>query len=392
MARAIKPIKDIHVGDKDWTAKVILIEKGTPRDAKSSPTKFQMFVFADAEIVPNPTQWIISYQTRIEEVVSAECLPDVEHSFVPFSRLHEYMDRQIDVDIIAMVIEMSPKKQICTRTGLSTIQELSLISEEYNINKTKVDNLLGSENQCGSSAFPIVCNTYDIISISDVSNVIEKRRSFWIRAKMNITKLDQNFWYMSCSKCGKAMPYEYEEIFVCHSCNQDACKGEPRCRITVDLMDETSTMLVVIFGSDAEQIFGVTAMNLMNETMQDVEKIVALCPTEPLTMHIRATSYEYNNCINWRYMVLSIDRPPQEAVPLLTYGVENLEKETSSDGKEKAHSTKRSLLLEFETSSDDSDAETLSSIKRTAQISSSISAKASLHLKKKMKKEVDKKE
>ena len=51
MARVIKAIKDIHVGDKDWTAKVILIEKGMPRDAKSSPTKFQMFVFADAEVI-----------------------------------------------------------------------------------------------------------------------------------------------------------------------------------------------------------------------------------------------------------------------------------------------------------------------------------------------------
>ena len=51
MARVIKAIKDIHVGDKDWTAKVILIEKGTPKDAKSSPTKFQMFVFADAEVI-----------------------------------------------------------------------------------------------------------------------------------------------------------------------------------------------------------------------------------------------------------------------------------------------------------------------------------------------------
>ena len=51
MTRVIKAIKDIHVGDKDWTAKVILIEKGMPRDAKSSPTKFQMFVFADAEVI-----------------------------------------------------------------------------------------------------------------------------------------------------------------------------------------------------------------------------------------------------------------------------------------------------------------------------------------------------
>ena len=39
-----------------------------------------------------------------------------------------------------------------------------------------------------------------------------------------------------------------------------------RCRITVDLIDETSTISVVIFGSDAEKIFGVNAVDLMTET------------------------------------------------------------------------------------------------------------------------------
>ena len=56
--------------------------------------------FVKNRIVPNPTQWIISYQTRIEEVIGAECLADVEHSFIPFSRLHEYIDRQIDVGML----------------------------------------------------------------------------------------------------------------------------------------------------------------------------------------------------------------------------------------------------------------------------------------------------
>ena len=67
-------------------------------------------------------------------------------------------------------------------------------------------------------------------------------------------------------------------------------------------------------------------------------------------------------------------------------------REPSSHGKEKIHLTKRSLLSEFDASPDDSDGETLSSIKRTAQISSSTSTDASLQLKKKMKKILDKKE
>ena len=79
-------------------------------------------------------------------------------------------------------------------------------------------------------------------------------------------------------------------------------------------------------------------------------------------------------------------------MPLLTYGVDNLEKETLSHGKEKVHLIKKCFLSEFEASSGDSDGETLSSIKRTAQISSCTSANASLQLKKKMKKVLDKKE
>ena len=126
--------------------------------------------------------------------------------------------------------------------------------------------------------------------------------------------------------------------------------------------------------------------------LHDVEKIAAQCPTKPLTVHVRASSYEYNNCVNWKYIILSIHRPPQEAVPLLTYGPNNLEKEASSDGKEKIHLTKRSLFSEFDTLPDDSDGETLSSIKRIAQINSSTSVDAFFQLKKKIKKVLDKKE
>ena len=74
--------------------------------------------------------------------------------------------------------------------------------------------------------------------------------------------------------------------------------------------------------------------------LQDVEKIAAQCPIKPLTVHVRASSYEYNNCVNWKYIILSIHRPPQEKVPLLTFGANNLEKEALSDGKEKIHLTK----------------------------------------------------
>ena len=41
-----------------------------------------------------------------------------------------------------------------------------------------------------------------------------------------------------------------------------------KCRITVDLIDKTSTISVVIFGSDAEKILGVNAVDLMSETTQ----------------------------------------------------------------------------------------------------------------------------
>ena len=109
-------------------------------------------------------------------------------------------------------------------------------------------------------------------------------------------------------------------------------------------------------------------------------------------MHVRASSHEYNNCVNWKYIILSIHPPPEEQVPLLTFVANNLEKEASSDGKEKIHLTKRSILSEFDASPDDSDGETLSSIKRIAQINSSTSVDAFFQLKKKIKKVLDKKE
>ena len=51
MDQQIKLIKDINIGDTNWTSKVVVLEKGMPRDAKNSPTKYQIIIFADSEVI-----------------------------------------------------------------------------------------------------------------------------------------------------------------------------------------------------------------------------------------------------------------------------------------------------------------------------------------------------
>ncbi|XP_060673307.1 replication protein A 70 kDa DNA-binding subunit B-like [Ziziphus jujuba] len=134
MVREVKLIKDIQAQQRGWTVKVVIIEKAMPRVSKSSPNKYQTLILADEEgnkiqatiyggdihifrdtliigknyyisnawvkeigaqyqIVQNNLQWTINGRTIVEEVTGdSEIIVPAVYSFVPFSRLHTYID------------------------------------------------------------------------------------------------------------------------------------------------------------------------------------------------------------------------------------------------------------------------------------------------------------
>ncbi|XP_060668951.1 replication protein A 70 kDa DNA-binding subunit B isoform X2 [Ziziphus jujuba] len=141
MVREVKLIKDIQAQQRGWTVKVVIIEKAMARVSKSSPNKYQRLILADEEgnkiqatiyggdihifrdtliigknyyisnawvkeigaqyqIVQNNLQWTINGRTIVEEVTGdSEIIVPAVYSFVPFSRLHTYIDSLSHVDI-----------------------------------------------------------------------------------------------------------------------------------------------------------------------------------------------------------------------------------------------------------------------------------------------------
>nr|XP_048328430.1 replication protein A 70 kDa DNA-binding subunit B-like [Ziziphus jujuba var. spinosa] len=376
MIREIKLIKDIQAQQRGWTVKVVVIEKAMPRVSKSSPNKYQRLILADEEgnkiqatiyggdihifrdtliigknyyisnawvkeigaqyqIVQNNLQWTINGRTIVEEVTGdSEIIVPAVYNFVPFSRLHTYIDSLSHVDVIGIAIEIKPKKEIITNDGLEIVQEMTLMNDNMdtvmltmwnqfvNNECTQILNIMNRKpiiigcrlkvssyngislstkssssfviepeipqaaalpiwyNANAEKAMDIICgrigletkslstlpSAEDIITIKMIDNQLNTRRSFWINGHIKVTNLIQPFWYLSCEKCTKATGYEFEQRFNCFYCRHDQVKAMPRCRVIVDLIDESSSLNATLFGNQAEKFLGCTAYELMNKS------------------------------------------------------------------------------------------------------------------------------
>ncbi|KAL5561843.1 hypothetical protein UlMin_031590 [Ulmus minor] len=172
MSRQHIPLKDITIGTKGWTTKVIVEAKGMPRSSQRSPVKYQRMILRDSEgtkvqatifesdidkfsdvltlyktyyisnavvkiilpqhrIAKNDYQWHINSKTVVQEVTeeySSISLPP--YNFVSFSEFSKYINSDAYVDIIGVVIHAYPPREIPTVNGPQRIQELLLVDQE----------------------------------------------------------------------------------------------------------------------------------------------------------------------------------------------------------------------------------------------------------------------
>ncbi|KAL0403994.1 UNVERIFIED_CONTAM: hypothetical protein Sradi_2040200 [Sesamum radiatum] len=83
MHRPLVPVAEVTPNTKNWTTKVLVIQKLSPRQSQSSPKKYQRFLFIDK-----------------------------------------------DVYVLAIVVDKLEQKSINTKYGLSTIQEFVVVNDE----------------------------------------------------------------------------------------------------------------------------------------------------------------------------------------------------------------------------------------------------------------------
>ncbi|KAG6630489.1 hypothetical protein CIPAW_13G021400 [Carya illinoinensis] len=92
-----------------------------------------------------------------------------------------------------------------------------------------------------------------------------QRSTYLVRGKFRMVDFHQSFHYVSCENCNKATGYDLGENFICYSC-KNAAIARARCRVYLDVYDDTTSTPVVIFGSLAEEILGCTAVDLIDRT------------------------------------------------------------------------------------------------------------------------------
>ncbi|KAL5574918.1 hypothetical protein UlMin_016617 [Ulmus minor] len=191
MSRQHIPVKDITIGTKGWTMKVIVEAKGMPRSSQRSPVKYQRMILRDSagtkvqvtifdsdidkfsdvltlyktyyisnavvktilpqhRISSNDYQWHINSKTVVEEVTEEYLSISVSpYNFVPFSEFSKYINSDVYVDVIGVVIDAHPTREIPTVNGPQRIQELVLVDQQLILKiLTMWDQFI--ENECAA--------------------------------------------------------------------------------------------------------------------------------------------------------------------------------------------------------------------------------------------------
>ncbi|KAG8382348.1 hypothetical protein BUALT_Bualt05G0068000 [Buddleja alternifolia] len=222
MHRALVPVSEITPSTKNWTAKVLVIQKLNPRQSRAGSKKYQRFLFIDKDetklqaiayspdidlmqnipqlletyyisnakvtvvdprfqVVPHMYQWIINRRTAIKHV-NDDALPR-EFGIPHFARFVDILpseDSDTLVDIIAIVIDKVEQRLVNTRYGVSTVQEFFVINEERMPMMLSLwNNVLFIEGQdlvATSEKMPIIAATR--INIVDYNGISLAARGF----------------------------------------------------------------------------------------------------------------------------------------------------------------------------------------------------------------------
>ncbi|KAL2466624.1 replication protein A 70 kDa DNA-binding subunit B-like [Abeliophyllum distichum] len=109
MGDKLQLIHDVSPGTAGWTVKVVVTEKFSPRIAQRSPTKYQNLILMDSEGSTVQTTF-----------------------FTDFEDLPKYMDSNVDISVIGIIIDIKPRRIIQTRFGKECqVQDLMLINKRF---------------------------------------------------------------------------------------------------------------------------------------------------------------------------------------------------------------------------------------------------------------------
>ncbi|GER29494.1 replication protein A 70 kDa DNA-binding subunit, partial [Striga asiatica] len=78
-------------------------------------------------------------------------------------------------------------------------------------------------------------------------------KTCWVSGKMKLASDAKSLWAATCGNCRKNYNMPPNTAMKCRSCQADTYV-EARCRIPMEIKDETGTIYAIIYGTDAERI------------------------------------------------------------------------------------------------------------------------------------------
>ncbi|KAL2477307.1 replication protein A 70 kDa DNA-binding subunit D-like [Forsythia ovata] len=152
-----------------------------------------------------------------------------------------------------------------------------------------------------------------ITDIKNISGLHHMQTYFWVKAKANLQKQEQAYWYMSCSNCNKLSGADANEVFECVFCKFKQAHGAPRARATIQLQDATSSLLATVIGPPAETFFQCSAYDLMKGTTQneksDIVEKMRTSIEEDMLFYVKAVPKEKEE--GYKYDVVFIMNPSE---------------------------------------------------------------------------------
>ncbi|KAK4417247.1 hypothetical protein Salat_2550300 [Sesamum alatum] len=425
MHRPLVPVAEVTPNTKNWTTKVLVIQKLSPRQSQSSPKKYQRFLFIDKDgtkvqaviyspdmslmqdvlqlqetyhisnakvtfvepkyrMVPNMYQWIISRTTVIRRVIDDSLPRELgAPEFKKFVDIPLFLNSN---SMIAIVVDKLEQRSINTKYGMSTIQEFVLVNDERKpMLLTLWNEVIPTEGAAildAADKMPIIAATrlhvtdYNGISLSargfaniivnpsysetqslrtwyqknhvflselvrekkylkrssphqniprdsfsSIANVITNNveDKFWVKVTATIMDVDKKYWYMACDNCLKGTTGEYGWEITCNFCRAETI-ARPRTKFAITFSDGTTQLDVVIFGDLAENLLGITALELMKNEDEnkklDCDAINKCLNGRRFIVQIKKKTVDTHYGIGYNYNVSSlieedVDEPPK---------------------------------------------------------------------------------
>ncbi|KAL2471618.1 Nucleic acid-binding [Abeliophyllum distichum] len=220
MGNEFQLTREVSPGTAGWTVKVVVAENFSPRVTQKSPTKYQNLILMDSkgstvqatlygqniivfqdELILGKTylisnaliketsaqykeksgevQWTISRRTRICRVEeNNNNLLISTYSFTDFKDLPKYMDSNVDISVVAMIIDIKPRRIIQTRFGKECqVQDLVLINKRGHTNSEMIDDIVCEKYYLTltssklSSMLSVPTNEKDFIQINSIQGL-----------------------------------------------------------------------------------------------------------------------------------------------------------------------------------------------------------------------------